>query len=171
MRARLVGLYPNSNEKRVELFANWRLYEWTFNQLRNKFFPRTCWAKYGKHDRRELVLFKEEFRLTEMICLCSKTNCCYDSQSNKFKFSSKESNKRTLEGNGDGPMSKYRTVLDGVINVTSTDTGFRSIQHAVATYEQTKKWLSYFFPNEMFSKVDSTLVPFSYIYIQFIEMF
>ena len=35
--------------------------------------PRTCCAKHEKHDRRESGLFKDEFRCSEMICLCSKT--------------------------------------------------------------------------------------------------
>ena len=80
-----------------------------------------------------------------MLCLCSKTLCCYDKQTNKYKFSTKEFNKGTLEDCGDGgPMSKYRKVLDESVNVTSTIRGFRPIQHSVATYEQTKKGLSYF---------------------------
>ena len=37
---------------------------------------------------REPGLFKEEFKCTEMLCLCSKTYCCYDNKSDKFKFSS-----------------------------------------------------------------------------------
>ena len=49
-----------------------------------------------KHDKREPGLFKEEFRCTEMLCLCSKTYCCYDNKSDKFKFSSKGLNKRVL---------------------------------------------------------------------------
>ena len=53
------------------------------------FFPRTCCTKHIKHNKREPGLFKEEFRCTEMLCLCSKTYCCYDSISNKFKFSRK----------------------------------------------------------------------------------
>ena len=36
------------------------------------FFPRTCCMKHMKHDKRELGLFKEQFRCTEMLCLCSK---------------------------------------------------------------------------------------------------
>ena len=48
------------------------------------FFPRTCCAEHMKHDRRDLGLFKEEFCCTEMICLCCKTYCFYDSQSSKF---------------------------------------------------------------------------------------
>ena len=43
-------------------------------------------------------------------------------------------------------MSKYRKVLDESVNLTSTNRGFRTIQHSVATYEQTKKGLSYFYP-------------------------
>ena len=61
--------------------------EW--NQLRSKdctdnftanatdnFFPRTCCNVHKKHDKREPGLFKEEFRCTEMSCLCNKTYCC-----------------------------------------------------------------------------------------------
>ena len=43
-------------------------------------------------------------------------------------------------------MAKYRKVLDEVINVTSTNRGFRTVHHSVATYEQTKKGPSYFYP-------------------------
>ena len=82
-----------------------------------------------------------------MLCFCSKTYCCYDEQTNKHKFSSKGFNKRTLEECGDdGPMPKYRKVIEEAVNVTSTKRGFRTIQHIVATYEQAKKTLSYFYP-------------------------
>ena len=110
------------------------------------FFPRTCCSKHKKHDKREPGLFKEEFRCTEMLCLCSKTYCCYDSKSQKYKFSSKGLNKRALEDSGDGPMAKYRQVLDEAVNLKSTNRRFKTINHAVATYEQTKKGLSYFYP-------------------------
>ena len=40
------------------------------------FFPRTCRVKHKQHDKRELGLFKEEFRCTETLCRCSKTYCC-----------------------------------------------------------------------------------------------
>ena len=46
-------------------------------------------------------------------------------------------------------MSKYRKVLEEAVNVTSTKRGFRMIQHNVATYEQTKKGLSYFYPKRI----------------------
>ena len=103
-----------------------------------------------KHDKREPGLFKEEFRCTEMLCLCSKTYCCCDSNSNKDKFSSKGLNKRTLEV-CDGPVAMYRKVLDEVINVKSTNRGFPNCSphhHSVAIYEQTKKGLSYVYPKK-----------------------
>ena len=81
-----------------------------------------------------------------MLCMCSKTYCCYDSKSQKYKFSSKGLNKRALEDSGDGPMSKYRQVLHETVNLKSTNRGFKTINQAVATYEQTKKGLSYFYP-------------------------
>ena len=48
-----------------------------------------------------------------------------------------------------GPMSKYRKVFEEAVNVTSTNRGFRTIQHSVATYEQTKKGLSYLCPKRI----------------------
>ena len=48
-----------------------------------------------------------------------------------------------------GPMAKYRKVLDEFINVISTNRGFRTVHHSVATYEQTKKGLSYFYPKRI----------------------
>ena len=106
------------------------------------FFPWTCCTAHKKHDKRESGLFKENFSCSEMLCLCSKTYCCYDRMSNKYKFSSKWLNKRTLEDCGDGPMSKYRKVLAEALNVSSTNRGFRAMKYSVATYEQTKKGLS-----------------------------
>ena len=46
-------------------------------------------------------------------------------------------------------MSKYRKLLEEAVNNTSTNRGFRTIQHSVATYEQTKKRLSYFYPKRI----------------------
>ena len=40
------------------------------------FFPRTYCVKHKQHDKRGSGPFKEEFRCTEMLCLCSKTYCC-----------------------------------------------------------------------------------------------
>ena len=76
-------------------------------------FPRTCCTADKKQDKRERGLFKEQFRCSEMLCLCGKTYCCCDRKSNKYKFSSEGLNKRTLEDCGDGPMSKYPSVRRG----------------------------------------------------------
>ena len=75
--------------------------DFTGDALAN-FFLRTCCVKHKQHDKGEPGLFKEEFRCTEMLCLCSKTYCCYDVTSNKLTFSSKGLNKRVLEQSGDG---------------------------------------------------------------------
>ena len=122
--------------------------DFTANATTN-FFPRTCCTKHKKHDKREPGFFKEEFRCTEIMCLCSKTYCCLDSNSNKFKISSKSLNKRTLENFGDGAMAKYRKVLDEFINATSINRGFRTVHHSVANYELTKKGLSHFYPKRI----------------------
>ena len=123
--------------------------DFTANATDNS-FPRTCCNVHKKLDNGKPVLFKEEFRCAEMLCLCSKTYFCYDKQPNKHKFSSKGLNKRTFEEYGDGgPMPKYRRVLEEGVKVTSTNRGFRMIQHSVATYEQTKKGLSYFYPKRI----------------------
>ncbi len=113
------------------------------------FFPRTCSSAHKKHDKREPGLCKKESRCTEMLCLFIKTSCCYDRKSNKYKFRSKGLNKITLDDCGDEPMTKYRKVLEEAVNVTSTNRGFRTMKHSVATYEQTKKGLSYFYPKRL----------------------
>ena len=109
-------------------------------------FPRTCCVKHKQHDKRDAGLFKEEFKCTEMLCLCSKTYCCYDLTSNKPIFSSKGLNKRVLEQSGDGPLEKYRRVLNEKVNSTSNHRGFRTNNHSVETYEQVKEVLSYYYP-------------------------
>ena len=65
------------------------------------FFPTTCCVKHKQHDKREPGLFKEEFSCTEMLCICSKTYCCYDVSSNKLNISSRGLNKGVLEQSGD----------------------------------------------------------------------
>ena len=114
----------------------------------SKLFPRTC-CDNAKHDKREPGLFKEEFRCIEMLCLCSKTYCCFNSVTNKTKFSSKGLSKSVLEENSDEPLQKYRRVLDDAVNTASTNRGFRTMNHQILTYEQTKKGLSFFYPKRI----------------------
>ena len=58
------------------------------------FIPSTCCSKHKEHNERETGPFKEEIRCTEMVCLCSKTYCCYvhslTNTSSVVKFSMKE---------------------------------------------------------------------------------
>ena len=81
-----------------------------------------------------------------MLRLCSKTYCCYGVTSNELKFSSKGINKRVLEQSGDGPLEKYRKVLNEKLNVTLKNRRFRTNNHSVATYERIKQGLSYIYP-------------------------
>ena len=46
-------------------------------------------------------------------------------------------------------MSKNRKKLEEAVNVSSTNRGFRTMKHSVASYEQTKKGLSYFHPKHL----------------------
>ena len=114
-----------------------------------KFSPKTCCVKLKQLVKRESALFKEDFRCTEMLCLCSKRYCCYDVTSNKLTFSSEALNKRVLEQSGDGPLEKCRRVLNENLNVTSKNRGFRTDNQSVAAYEQAKKDLSYFYPKRI----------------------
>ena len=106
-----------------------------------KFFPQT-WVKHKQHDKGDPGLFKEEFRCTKMLCQCCKTYCCHDVTSNKLKISSRDLSKPVLSQNGDGPLIKYRRVLNEKVNVTSNKKGFRTNNHSVSTYDKLKKGLS-----------------------------
>ena len=65
-----------------------------------------------------------------------------------MKFSSKNPNKRVLEQSGDGPLEKYRKVLvpEEAVKVKSTHRGYWAMIHALATHEQTKQGILFFFP-------------------------
>ena len=155
------SLYPVLAEKeledciRHEVRAEWQRLRskvcvdcFTANAVAN-FLPRTCCVKHKQHDKREPGLFKEDFRCAEMLCLCSKTYCSYDVTSKKPKFSSKGLNKRVLEQSGNGPLESFRRVLNEKLNVTSNNRGFRTNNHSVATYEQVRKSLPYFYRMRM----------------------
>ena len=96
----------------------------------------------------ENLIFSERSSAVRKCCVYASKPIVVDSNSNKYKFSSKGLSK-TSEDCGDGPMAKYRKVLDEFINVTSTNRGFRTVHHSVATYEQTKKGLSCFYPKRI----------------------
>ena len=144
-------IIPEMRAEWQRLRSNYCVDSFTADAVAN-FFARTCCVKHKQHDKREPGLFKEEFRCTEMLCLCSKTYSCYEGTSHKAKFSSKGLNKRVLDQNGDGALEKYRRVLNGKVNGTSNNRGFRTNKHSVATYEQVKKGLSYFYPKRKVEK-------------------
>ena len=95
------------------------------------FFSPPCCSAHSQLGKREPGLFKEEFRAREMICLCSKTFCCYDSQTKKTEFISKSLNKHFLNESPDGPLQKHRKVLNDVSDIGSINRGFRMRNHAV----------------------------------------
>ena len=61
-----------------------------------------------------------------------------------MKFSSKGLNKRILEESG--VMVLWKKTGKCFFNLTLTNRGFKALNHMVATYEETKKGLSYFYP-------------------------
>ena len=111
-------------------------------------FTADAVVKYKQHEKRVHFLFKEEFRCTETLRLCSKTYCCFDVTSKKPTVSIKGVNKRVLEQSGDGELEKYGIVVNEKVNVTSNKKGSRTNNHSVAKYEQVKKILSYFYQSE-----------------------
>ena len=121
------------------------------------FIPRKCCVKHKQRDRREPGLFKEEIRCTEMLCLCSKTYCCYDGTSNKLKFSSKGLNERVLEQSGDGPLEKYRKVLNEKVNVTSNNRGFRTKITLLPPMNKLRKVSPFFIQKELSKLMEFTL--------------
>ena len=100
--------------------------------------PRTCCVKHIPHDRRDPGLFKEEFRCTEMLCMCIKSYCCYYVTSNYLMFSSKCLNKSLLEQSSNGLLDKYRRVLNQEVNVTSNKRRFQTNNHSVDSGSQNR---------------------------------
>ena len=109
------------------------------------FFPRNCCHQHNRFDQRTPGLFKEEFRCTEMVALCSKTYCCYCSITNALKLSSKGLNHSSIIN--DNPMEKYLMVMNTKEKIITCNRGFRVMTNrAVYTYELRKSGLSYFYP-------------------------
>ena len=176
--------FPKNELKRNQLCSKVCTDNYTANATYNV-FPRTCCNVHKKHDKREPGPFNEKTRCVGMLCLCSKAYCCYDKHTHKHKFSSKGLNKKTLEMCGvAGPMSKYRKVLEEAVNINSTNRGFWTFQHSVATYEQTKKGLAYLYPKRLVEKdeihakplhlyvliIVLIVCPFLYILINFCKL-
>ena len=63
------------------------------------------------------------------------------------------------EDAGDGHLSEYKRVHDDAVNHTSTNRGFRTVNHVIAIYEQTKKELN---QKDKFKMMDFTRNYLSY---------
>ena len=108
-------------------------------------FPRNCCKQHWKYDQRTPGLFKEKFRCTEMVALCSKTYCCFDEPTRITKLSCNGLNKNSLN---DEPISKYRVKFEEKERVITCNRGFRVVGNSkVCTYELMKNGLSYFYRN------------------------
>ena len=73
-------IFPEKRNEREAIRLRYCTDRFTANSTGN-FFPRTCCTAHMKQDKREPGLFKDEFRCSEMLCLCSNTYCCYDRKS------------------------------------------------------------------------------------------
>ena len=102
----------------------------------NNFSLRRVVLNTKKNKIREPGLFKEEFLFSAMLSFCSKKYCCYDSLSNKLKFSSKVLNRRTFEDSRNRPLATYRKMLDETEYVTFTNRGFRTKNQCVLCSNQ-----------------------------------
>ena len=109
-------------------------------------FPRTCCAKRKDHDGRGPGLFNVKFGCTELICLCSKRHCCYESQTNKFKFTIKGLTEKNVWRQWWWSYVQLLRSFGNYLRVTSTNRVLSRLQHGIATYEQTKVGLSCFYP-------------------------
>ena len=109
------------------------------------FFPRSCCEEHFRHDQRTPGLFKEEYRGSEMVALCSKTFCGFCSRTNTVKISCKGVNHNAIIN--DDPLDKYRNVLMHKQIIECINRGFRVVSNSkVCTYELKKNGLSYFYP-------------------------
>ena len=120
-------------------------------------FPRTCCVKHKQHDKSEHGFSREEFRCSEISCLCSRSYCCYDVTSNKPEISGERLNKHVLEQNSDWPLEKYRRGLNEKTNITLNNRGFRTNNHSFANYEENRKSMSYFYPKRIIGMKAFTL--------------
>ena len=107
----------------------------------DNFLYRMCCNTQEKHHKKEPGLFKEKFGCTEMKCsvYAVKRNITTIGRVISTRLAAKVG----------GPMSKDRKVLEESVNLTSTNRGFPTVRYGVATYEQTKKRLSFFTPKNL----------------------
>ena len=80
-----------------------------------------------------LVFSKSSFVLRKGCVYAVKPIVVMTPVPTNTKSAAKAEFERTLEDCGDGPMEKYRKVLNEFISVTSTNRSFRNVHHSAAT--------------------------------------
>ena len=111
--------------------------------------PRRCCSAHKKHDKGEPGLLKKSSGVAKCCACVAKYIVATIERVTSTNSIARDSIKNNSGRLWDGPMSKYRKVLEEAVNVTSTNRGFRTMRHSVATYEQTKKGLFYFYPKRL----------------------
>ena len=104
-------------------------------------FPRECCAEHIAYDKRTPGLFKLEWEGDGIIGLCSKTYYCFGDDAGD-KYSSKGIQQRR----NDLTKERYLAVLETQISGSGVNRGFRVRENRIATYEQARAGLSYFYP-------------------------
>ena len=110
-----------------------------FEKERHTWLPRTDTKKHRRFDKRQSGLFKEEWRGSGIVSLCSKTYYCFGDVN---KYSCKGVNKKQQK-----PLtaSRYLDVLKTTCTDHATNRGLRMLNGHMATYSQEKEALSYLY--------------------------
>lgn len=106
------------------------------------------------YDKRTPGLFKEEFKGSGIVSLCSKTYFCWD-DAGKNKFSSKGVNKKI----NNITRERYLKVLETGNAEKVINKGFRMRDNAMMTYEQQKTGFSYLYVKRKVLEDGITTIP------------
>ena len=105
--------------------------------------PRTCCFVHKKHDKLKHGLEKEDSDAWSLLLWHNRTKLL--SSNYNLKEKTPEDSDACVVLN---VMSKFREVLKEIVNVTSTNRVFCTVQHAVAIYKQTKRDCCTFVPKK-----------------------
>ena len=122
----------------------------TLTAKATEFFSfRLCSSTHKKQDRREPSFLKVDFSccvnaLKRAVALRERAKC---TSSAARVWTNELQNTAAM-----GQFQKHRKVLDESLNVIPAIRVFLTFSHSVATYEQTMKGLSYFYPERIVEK-------------------
>ena len=132
---------------RHKLRSNECVDSFTVDALAN-FLPRTCRVKHKQDDERDPGFFKEVFKGTEMLCLCSKTYCRHDVTSNSaVKVST---NVHWKKADTDHRKSIVKSWTKKVKVTSNRTRGDSEKKHTVAAYEHVENGPFYFYAQREF---------------------